>query len=133
MYDAIHAVLRGAVPEISKGSSAEGDEGCATLKRLLLRRAAVRIGWLLVFVLRNTSASTTPPDLMYGGNRAAVSRLVTEDDCFNSEQNSRFVCRVYDCTSCGPYLRISHESSSRGSISLTAVACRQDDILPEPV
>ncbi|WP_156433682.1 hypothetical protein [Bradyrhizobium retamae] len=133
MYDAMHAVSRGAVPEISKGSSAKGDEEHATPKGLFLRRAAVRIGWLLVFVLRNTSASTTPLDVMYCGDRAAVSRLVTEDDCLTSEQNPKFVCRVHDFTSCGPCLRISHESSSSGPISLTAAACKQDDISPEPV
>ncbi|WP_141686842.1 hypothetical protein [Bradyrhizobium sp. LMTR 3] len=133
MYDAMHAVSRGAVPEISKGSSAEGDEDYATSKGLYLRRAAVRIGWLLVFVLRNTSASTTPLDLMYCGDRMAVSRLVTEDDCLTSEQNPKFVCRVPDFPSCGPFLRISHESSSSGPISLTAVASKQDDVLPEPV
>jgi hypothetical protein len=113
MYDAMHAVFRGAVPEISKGSSTEGDEDHTTPKGLFLRRAAVRMGWLLVFVLRNTSASTTPPDLMYCGDRMAVSRLVTEDD-LTSEQTPRFVCRVTNSTSCGPYLRISHEGSSLG-------------------
>ncbi|MEH2543089.1 hypothetical protein V1278_003915 [Bradyrhizobium sp. AZCC 1577] len=133
MYDAMHAVFRGAVPEISKGSSAESDEDHTTPKGLLLRRAAVRIGWLLVFVLRNTWASTTPPDLMYCGDRMAVSRLVTEDDCLTSEQNPKFVCRVPDSTSYGPRLRISHESSSSGPIGLTAVACKQDNVLPEPV
>ena len=122
MYDAMHAVSHGAVPEISKSSSAEGDEDYATPKGLLLRRAAVRISWLLVFVLRNTSTSTTPLDLMYGGDRMAVSRLVTEDDCL-SEQNAKFVCTVPNFTSCRPCLRISHESSSPGPISLTAVAC----------
>jgi hypothetical protein len=110
MYDAMHAISRGAVPEISKGSSAEGDEDYTIPKGLLLRRAAVRIGWLLVFVLRNTSASTSPLDLMYCGDRTAVSRLVTEDDCLTSGQNPKFVCRVPDFTSCGPCLRISHES-----------------------
>ena len=90
MYDAMHAVSDGAVPEISKSSSAEGDEDYATL----LRRAAVRISWLLVFVLRNTSTSTTPLDLTYCGDRMAVSRLVTEDDCLTSEQNPKFVCRL---------------------------------------
>ncbi|MDE5455810.1 hypothetical protein GWE18_23820 [Bradyrhizobium sp. CSA112] len=60
MYDAMHAVSRGAVPEISQDSSAEGDEDYATPKGLFLRRAAVRISWLLVFVLRNASASATP-------------------------------------------------------------------------
>jgi hypothetical protein len=102
MYDAMHAVSHGAIPEISKGSSAGGDEGYATPRGLFLRRAAVRIGWLLVFVLRNTSASTTPLDLMFCGDRMAVSRLVTEDDRLTSEQNPRFVCRVPDFTSCGP-------------------------------
>lgn len=131
MYDAMHAVSHGAVPEISKGSSAEGDEDYARSKVLLLRRAALRISWLLVFVLRNTSA--TPLDLMYCGDRTAVSRLVTEDDCLTSEQNFKFVCRVPAFTSCGPCLRISHESSSSGPANLTAVACKQDDVSPEPV
>ena len=81
MYDAMHAVSHGVVPEISKGSSAEGDEDYATPKAVFLRRAAVRISLLLVFVLRNTSTSTTPLDLMYSGDRMVVSRLVTEDDC----------------------------------------------------
>lgn len=112
MYDAMHAVSRGAVPEILKGSSAEGDEDHTTPKVMLLRRAAARIGWLLVLVLRNTSASTTPLDLMYCGDRVAVSRLVTEDDCLTSGQNPKFVCRVPAFTSCGPCLRVSHESSS---------------------
>jgi hypothetical protein len=133
MYDAMHTVSRGAVPEISKGSSAKDDEDHTTPKGPFLRRAAVRIGWLLVFVLRNASASTTPLDLMYCGDRMAVSRLVTDDDCLTSEQNPKFVCRVPDFPSCGPCLRISHESSSSGPISLTAVACKQDDISPEPV
>ncbi|MEH2590551.1 hypothetical protein V1273_004390 [Bradyrhizobium sp. AZCC 1721] len=132
MYDAMHAVFRGAIPEISKGSSAEGDEDHTTPKGLFLRRAAVRIGWLLVFVLRNTSASTTPPDLMYCGDRMAVSRLVTEDD-LTSEQKPKFVCRVSDFTSCRPCLRINHESSSSGPISLTAAARKQDDVSPGPV
>jgi hypothetical protein len=110
MYDAMHAVFRGAVPEISKGSSAEGDEDHTTPKGLLLRRAALRISWLLVLVLRNTSAA--PLDLMQSGDRMAVSRLVTEDDGLTSEQNPKFVCRVPAFTSCGPCLRVSHESSS---------------------
>jgi hypothetical protein len=115
MYDAMHAVSRGAVPEISpeisKGSSAEGDEDHTTPKGLFLRRAAVRIGWLLVFVLRNTSASTTPLDSMYCGDRMAISRLVTEDDCLTSEQNLKFVCRVPDFPSCGPCLRIDQRKA----------------------
>lgn len=94
MYDAMHVVSHRAVPEISKGSSAGGDEDHATPKGLLLRRAAVRISWLLVLMLRNASASATPVDLMYGGDRMAVSRLVTEDDCLTFEQNPKFVCRV---------------------------------------
>jgi hypothetical protein len=94
MYDAMHAVSHGAVPEISKGSSAEGDEDYATPKGLFLLRAALRISWLLVFVLRNTSTSTTPLDLMCCGDRMAVSRLVTEDDCLTPGQNLKFVCRV---------------------------------------
>jgi hypothetical protein len=133
MYDAMHAVSHGAVPEISKGSSAEGDEDHTTPKGLFLRRAAVRISWLLVFVLRNASTSTTPLDLMCCGDRMAVSRLVTEDDCLTSEQNPKFVCRVPNFASCGPCLRIGHESASSGPISLTAVARKQDDVLPEPV
>jgi hypothetical protein len=112
MYDAMHAVSHGGVPEISKGSSAESDEDYATPKGLFLRRAALRISWLLVLVLRNTSTSTTPLDLMHGGDRMAVSRLVTEGDCLTSEQNPKFVCRVPAFTSCGPGLRDSHESSS---------------------
>ncbi|WP_156795518.1 hypothetical protein [Bradyrhizobium icense] len=126
MYDAMHAVSRGAVPEISKGSPAEGDEDYTTPKGLFLRRAAVRIGWLLVFVLRNTSASATPLDLMYCGDRATVSRLVTEDDGLTSEHNPKFVCRVPDFTSCRPCLRVSRESSFSGPIRLTAVACKHD-------
>ena len=112
MYDAMHAVSHGAVPEILKGSSAEGDEDHTTPKGMLLSRAAARIGWLLVLVLRNTSASTTPLDLMYRGDGVVVSRLVTEDDCLTSEQNPKFVCRVPDSTSCGPCLRVGHKSSS---------------------
>jgi hypothetical protein len=130
MYDAMHAVSHRAIPEISKTSSAGGDEDDATPKRPFFRRAAVRISWLLVLVLRNTSTSVTPLDL-YNGDRVAVSRLVTEDDCLTSEQNLKFVCRAPNFTSCGPCL--SHESSSSGRISLTAVACKQDDALPAPV
>jgi hypothetical protein len=110
MYDAMHAVSHGAVPEISKGSSAEGDEDYATPKGLFLRRAALRISWLLVLVLRNTS--TAPLDLMHSGDRMAVSRLVTEDDCLTSQQNPKFVCRMPAFTSCGPCLRVGYESSS---------------------
>jgi hypothetical protein len=107
MYDAMHAVSHRAVPEISKGSSAEGDD-YARPKGLFLRRAALRISWLLVLVLRNTSTSTAPLDLMHSGDRMAVSRLVTEDDGLTSEQNPKFVCRVTAFTSCGPCLRVSH-------------------------
>jgi hypothetical protein len=112
MYDAMHAVAHGVVPEISKGSSAEGDEDYATPKGLFLRRAVLRISWLLVLMLRNTSASTTPLDLICCGDRVAVSRLVTEDDGLTSEQNPKFVCSVPAFTSCGPCLRVSHERSS---------------------
>jgi hypothetical protein len=107
MYDATHAVSHGGLPEISKGSSAEGDD-YATPRGLFLRRAALRISWLLVLVLRNTSTSTAPLDLMHSGDRMAVSRLVTEDDGLTSEQNPKFVCRVPAFTSCGPCLRVSH-------------------------
>ena len=99
MYDAMHAVSHGAVPEIARGSSVEDDEGHATPKGLFLRRAAVRISWLLVLVLRNTSASVTPLDLPNSGGPTAISRLVTEDECLMSEQNLKFVCRVPDFTS----------------------------------
>jgi hypothetical protein len=112
MYDAMHAVSHGVVPEISKGSSAEGDEDYATPKGRFLRRAALRITWLLVLVLRNTSTSTTPLDLMHSGDRMAVSRLVTEGDCLTSEQNPKFVCRVPAFTSRGPCLRVSHSYSA---------------------
>ena len=77
----------------------EDDEGHTTPNGLFLRRAAVRISWLLVFVLRNTSASVTPIDLPMVAVRTAISRLVTEDDCLMPEQNFRFVCRVPDFTS----------------------------------
>jgi len=100
MYDAMHAVSHGAVPDISKGSSVKGDdEDYATPKRLFPRRAAVRISWLLVFVLRNISTSATPLDLPYSGGRMAISRLVTEDHCLASEQNFKFVCGVPGSTS----------------------------------
>lgn len=112
MYDAMHAVSHGVVPEISKGSSAEGDEDYATPKGRFLRRAALRITWLLVLVLRNTSTSTTPLDLTHSGDRMAVSRLVTEGDCLTFEQNPKLVCRVPSFTSCGPCLRVGYESSS---------------------
>ena len=105
MYDAMHAVSHGVVPEISKGSSAEGDEDYATPKGLFLRRAAVRISWLLVLVLRNTS--TAPLDLMHSGDRMAVSRLVTEDDCLTSEQNPKFVCRGPGCAGTAPLQRLN--------------------------
>jgi hypothetical protein len=112
MYDARHAVCHGGVPEISRGSSAGNDDDDATQKGRLLRRAALRISWLLVLVLRNASTSATPLDLIFSGDRMAVSRLVTEDDCLTPEQNPKFVCRVPAVTSCGPCLRVSHESSS---------------------
>jgi len=99
MYDAMHAVSHRAVPEIARGLSVEGDEDSATPKRLFLRRAAVRITWLLVFVLRNTSTSVTPLDLTYSRDLMATSCLVTEDDCLTSEQNLKFVCEVPDFTS----------------------------------
>jgi hypothetical protein len=133
MYDAMHAVSHAAISEISKGSSSEGDEDYTTPKGLFLRRAAVRISWLLVLVLRNTSASTTPLDLMSCGDRMTVSLLVAEDDCSTSGQNPKFVCRVPDFTSCGPCLRTDHESSSSGPISPAAVACKHDDVLPTPI
>jgi hypothetical protein len=122
MYDAMHAVSHAAVSNISKGSSSDGDEDYTTPKELCLRRAAVRISWLLVLVLRNTSTSTAPLDLMSCGDRMAVSRLVAEDDCLTSGQNPKFVCRVPDFTSCGPRLRSSDESSSSGPIGPIAVA-----------
>jgi hypothetical protein len=99
MYDAMHAVSRQAIPEIARGSSVEGDEGNTTPNGLFLRRAAVRISWLLVLVLRNTSASVTPLDLPNGGGPTTISRLVTEDECLTPEQNLKFVCRVPDFTS----------------------------------
>jgi hypothetical protein len=105
MYDAMHAVSHGGVPEISKGSSAEGDEDYATPKGRFLRRAALRISWLLVFVLRNTS--TAPLDLLHSGDRMAVSRLVTEDDGLTPAQNPKFLCRVPAVTSCGPCVSVT--------------------------
>jgi len=104
MYDAMHAVSHRAIPEISKTSSAGGDEDDATPKRPFLRRAAVRISWLLVLVLRNTSTSVTPLDL-YNGDRMAVSRLVTEDDRLTSGQNLKFVCRAPNLSLAGHVLR----------------------------
>jgi hypothetical protein len=99
MYDPMHAVSNGAVPELSRGSPAGGDEDYARPKGLFPRRAAVRMGWLLVFVLRNISTSATPLDLTYGGGRTAISRLVTEGDRLPSEQNIKFVCGVSGFTS----------------------------------
>ena len=110
MYDAMHAVSHGAIPEISRGSSVEGDEDSANPKRRLLRGAPVRISWLLVLVLRNTSASVTPLDLPNSGGLTAISRLVTEDECLTSEQNPKFVCRVPDFTSS------SLDKRARGSL-----------------
>jgi hypothetical protein len=99
MYDAMHAVSHQAIPEIARGLSVEDDEGNAAPNGLFLRRAAVRISWLLVLLLRNTSASVTPLDLPNSGGRTAISRLVTEDECSTPEQNLKFVCRVSDFTS----------------------------------
>jgi hypothetical protein len=109
---AMDAVSHRAVPEISRGSSAGNDDDDAIQKGRLLRRAALRISWLLVLVLRNASTSATPLDLICSGDRMAVSRLVTEDDCLTPEQNPKFVCRVHAFSSCGPCLRAGHESSS---------------------
>jgi hypothetical protein len=97
MYDAMRAVSHGAVPEISRGSSVKGED--YTQKRLFPRRAAVRISWLLVFVLRNISTSATPLDLPYSGGRMAISRLATEGDCLACEQNLKFVCGLPNFTS----------------------------------
>lgn len=99
MCDAIEAVSRRAVPEISTGASAGSDEDYATRKRLLIRRAACRISWLLVFVLRNASTSATPLDLTYDAGRVAISRLVTEGDCLTPEQEPKFVRGASDFTS----------------------------------
>ena len=99
MYDAMHAVSHRAIPEISRGSSAEGDEDSVTPKRPFLRRAAFRISWLLVLALRNTSTTVTPLDLPYSGGPMAISRLVTEDDRLTRKQNLKFVCEVPDFTS----------------------------------
>ena len=121
MYDAMHAVSHGAVPEISKGSSAKGDEDYATPKGLFLRRAALRISWLLVLVLRNTSTSTVALDLMHSGDRMAVSRLVTEDDCLTPEQNPKFVCRGPPLLLAG-HVFVSVTKAHPRPISPTAVA-----------
>ena len=106
MYDAMQAVSNGSVAELSTGSPARGDEGYARPKEPFLRRAAVRTGWLLLFVLRNISSSATPIDLTDGGSRMAISRLVTEGDGLpskknfeqnftqNFEKNFQVVCRV---------------------------------------
>ena len=93
MSDAMHAVSNGAVAELSRGSSARGDEGYARPKEPWLRRAAVRIGWLLLFVLRNMSSSATPVDLTDGGSRMAISRLVTEGDGLPAKQYFQFAYR----------------------------------------
>ncbi|CAN7610401.1 hypothetical protein LJR220_005625 [Bradyrhizobium sp. LjRoot220] len=108
MYDAIHAVANGAVPEHSKSSSAGGGEDYARPKGLFLRKAAVRTGWLLVLLLRNISNSATPLELTYGGTRMAISRLVTEDEM--SEKNLKLRCRVPDFASSSDFT-----SSSNGT------------------
>lgn len=89
---AIDAVSPRAVPEISRGASAGSDEDDATRKRLILRRAAFRVSWLLVFVLRNASTSAAPLDLTPGAGRMAISRLVTEGDSLACGKNPKFVC-----------------------------------------
>jgi hypothetical protein len=94
MYDAMRAVSHRAIPEISSGSSVEGDS--ATPTKPLLRRAALRISWLLVLALRNTSTTVTPLDLPYSGSLTAISRLVTEDDRWTRKQNLKFVCQGPD-------------------------------------
>jgi hypothetical protein len=92
MCVAMDVISHRAVPEISRGSSAGNDNDDATQKGRLLRRAALRISWLLVLVLRNASTSATPVDLTYGAGRMAISRLVTEGDCLMPLQHLRFVC-----------------------------------------
>jgi hypothetical protein len=92
MCDAMVAGSRKAVPEMSSGSSAGSDEDYATRKGVFLRRAAFRISWLLVFVLRNASTSATPLDLTYGAGSMTISRLVTESDCLTSERRLKSVC-----------------------------------------
>lgn len=89
---AMDAVSHRAVPEISRGSSAGNDDDDATQKGRPLRRAALRISWLLVLVLRNASTSATPVDLTYDASRMAISRLVTEGNCLTPEPHLRFVC-----------------------------------------
>jgi hypothetical protein len=91
MCDAMEAGSRRAAPEMSRGSSPRSDEGYATRKGLFLRRAAFRISWLLVFVLRNASTSATPLDLTCGAGSMTISRLVTEGDCLRSERDLKFV------------------------------------------
>ena len=94
MHDAMHAVSHRTIPEISRGSSAEGDEDSVTPKRPFLRRAAFRITWLLVLALRNTSTTVTPLELQYSGGLMAISRLVPEDDRLTRKQYPKFVCEV---------------------------------------
>ena len=88
---AMDAVSHRAVPEKSRSLSTQNDDDDATRKGRLLRRAAFRISWLLVLVLRNASASATPIDLTLDASRMAISRLVTEGDCLTPEQPLRFV------------------------------------------
>lgn len=92
MCVAIDAVFGRIVPESPRGSSAESDEDYPTRKGPISGRSAFRISWLLVFVLRNASTSTTPLDLTYGANSTVISRLVTEDDRLTSERDLKFVC-----------------------------------------
>jgi hypothetical protein len=92
MCDAMVAGSRRAVPEMSGGSSAGSDEHYATRKGLFLRRAAFRISWLLVLVLRNASTSATPLELIHGAGSMTISRLVTEGDYLTSERDLKFVC-----------------------------------------
>ena len=89
---AMDALSHKVIPASSKGSSAGNDDDDAAQKKRLLRSVAFRISWLLVLVLRNTSASATPVDLTYGASRMTISRLVTEGDCLTPEQHLRFVC-----------------------------------------
>ncbi|MCA1457178.1 hypothetical protein I6F35_28895 [Bradyrhizobium sp. BRP22] len=109
MYDAMHAVFHGGVPEIPRDASVGSDEDDAIPKELFLRRAAVRISWLLVFALRNFSASATPLDLTYSAGRVAISRLITEGDCWTSEGNPKFKCDTRDFA--------SSNNATRGSSS----------------
>src|SRR5437868_11442330 len=124
---AMDAVSHRAVPEISRGSSAGNDDDDATQKGRLLRRAALRISWLLVLVLRNASTSATPLDLICSGDRMAVSRLVTEDDCLTPEQNPKFVCTVHAFSSCGPVFVPVTKAHPR-PISLIAVAYKRSSL-----